>query len=162
MADEMNGVWETCSSASVKRASRRLGQLYEDVLKPTGLRGTQFTLLAQIGMAEAPSLRQLAAALVMDLSALGHTLKPLTRDGLVSLVADASDKRVKRVILTPDGRARLAEAQRHWAVAQRRFEQVLGPDEAKALRQVLAEVSSPDFAARFAAAGREGGEPPAK
>lgn len=158
MEQKTQNVWQVCSCSAVKRASRRLAQLYEDVLEPTGLRITQFSLLAQIELSDRPSLRQLADAMVMDLSALGHTLKPLARDGLVSLAADPRDRRVKRVSLTDAGRRRLVKAERYWSEAQGRFEQVLGGHEARALRAVLAEVSSEEFAARFAAA--DDGKPP--
>jgi DNA-binding MarR family transcriptional regulator len=33
--------------------------------------------------------------MIMDLSALGHTLKPLTRDGYVETVADRQDRRIR-------------------------------------------------------------------
>ena len=56
-----------------------------------------------------PTLRELAEAIVMDLSALGHTLKPLIRDGYVALVPDKNDGRVKHATLTK-GRGKEARA----------------------------------------------------
>jgi DNA-binding MarR family transcriptional regulator len=142
-------VWNLCTNAAIKRASRRLGQLYEDVLRPSGLRGTQFSLLTQIMYQGEPTLRELAGALVMDLSALGHTLKPLERDGLVKIVPDEADRRARRVRLTRKGAARQAEAAALWQAAQARFDAEFGADRSSALRQTLERISSDDFAERF-------------
>ncbi len=142
-------VWTVCANSAVRRAARRLGQLYDDAIAPSGLRGTQFSLLAQIRRLGEPALQPLAAAIVMDLSALGHTLKPLQRDGLVALAPDPADRRVKRVSLTPLGHARLAEAEAMWRAAQRRFEHLVGADDAAALSRILGTIASDDFRDAF-------------
>lgn len=143
--------WDFCSNAAVKRASRRLGRLYDDVLEPSGLRSTQFSLLTQIAYRTAPTLKELATALVMDQSALGHTLRPLLRDGLVELAADEKDRRAKRVRLTEEGKARQAEALVLWQDAQSRFDAVFGREEAEVLRRTLDRLSSDGFALAFTA-----------
>lgn len=145
-------LWSLCSNSAVRRAARQLGQLYDDAMAPLGLKGTQFTLMAQIAHLEAPALKQLADALVMDLSALGHTLKPLTRDGLVELLPDERDKRVKRVRLTTLGTARYRAGAALWKQAQARFDQAFGVERSKALREAMAEIASADFAKAFGAA----------
>lgn len=70
-----DGIWLHCSNSAVRRASRQLGQLYEDAMGDTGLKGTQFSLMSQIAGSNEPTLKNLADAIVMDLSALGHTLE---------------------------------------------------------------------------------------
>ena len=55
-----------------------------------------------------PTLRDLANDIVMDLSALGHTLKPLIRDGYVALVPDKEDGRLKHATLTNAGQKEAA------------------------------------------------------
>ncbi|MGT2467265.1 MarR family winged helix-turn-helix transcriptional regulator [Mesorhizobium atlanticum] len=72
----------------------------------------------------------IAEALIMDLSALGHTLKPLIRDGYVETFPGKNDRRVKRVRLTPRGQAKLDEALKLWSVAQRQFEEKVGAEQA--------------------------------
>ena len=153
-AAEINS-WDLCSGSAVRRASRQLGQLYDDVVEPSGLRTTQFSLLTQVHNSGEPSMKGLAADLVMDLSALGHTLKPLLRDGLIELVPDAEDRRVKRVKLTAAGENKRREALQLWQDAQARFDQVFGAAESAALRRAMATIASPDFARAFAAAGKK-------
>lgn len=138
-----------CNNSMLRRASRMLGQVYDDALAPSGLRATQFGLLAQIDIMQEPALRELAAEMVMDLSALGHTLKPLIRDGYVALVPDKKDRRVKHVTLTKAGGKKLEQTSKLWADAQRRFEKTFGDKRSADLRAVLEELSSEDFRRAF-------------
>lgn len=149
MDRQEDSIWMHCSSSAVRRASRQLSQLYDDVLNSAGLRGTQFSLLTQILYGNEPTQKALAEAMVMDLSALGHTLKPLIRDGLVELVPDAKDKRAKRVLLTAAGHSARAALMEKWQEAQRRFDAVLGVEKSEELRRTLAFIASAEFAEAF-------------
>ena len=134
-----------CNYAMLRRATRKLGQFYDDVQAPSGLKATQQGLLYQIHIGGEPAMGAIAAALVMDLSALGHTLKPLIRDGFVETFTDPDDRRIKRVRLTQQGRIKLDEAMKLWQVAQQRFEDVVGKEKAERLRAVLDDISALDF-----------------
>lgn len=134
-----------CNNAMLRRATRKLGQLYDDMLAPSGLKATQQGLLYQIHIGDEPAMGAIAAALVMDLSALGHTLKPLIRDGYVETFTDADDRRIKRVRLTPQGLAKLDEAMKLWSLAQQRFEAMVGKNEAARLRAALGDIAALDF-----------------
>lgn len=134
-----------CNYAMLRRATRKLGQFYDDVQAPSGLKATQQGLLYQIHIGGEPAMGAIAAALVMDLSALGHTLKPLIRDGYVETFSDPDDRRIKRVRLTRQGRIKLDEAMTLWQTAQQRFEDVVGKEKAERLRAVLDDISALDF-----------------
>ncbi|MCJ9674108.1 MULTISPECIES: MarR family winged helix-turn-helix transcriptional regulator [unclassified Neorhizobium] len=148
-AQNEDGVWLHCSNTAVRRASRHLGQLYEDAMGDTGLKGTQFSLISQIAGSNQPTLKNLAEAMVMDLSALGHTLKPLIRDGLVELVPDPQDRRAKRVRLTETGAATQRDFTARWQIAQDRFDKAFGKEKSEELRRALAFISSGEFAKAF-------------
>ena len=134
-----------CNNALLRRATRKLGQFYDDVLAPSGLKATQQGLLYQIHVGNEPAMGAIAAALVMDLSALGHTLKPLIRDGFLETFADPDDRRVKRVRLTPLGLVKLDEAMKLWQVAQQRFEDLVGEEQAATLRKALDGIAGLDL-----------------
>lgn len=138
-----------CNCTSLRKATRRISQLYDVVLSPTGLRSTQRSILIYIARAEDPNVGELAASLALDRSALAHNLKPLERDGLVRVVADQNDKRIRRVILTDAGRKKLAESMILWEQAQQRFETVFGEKKAGALRASLEFIASTGFAQAF-------------
>lgn len=138
-----------CNNSALRKATRHLGQLFDDVIKPSGLRATQFGLLAHIKAMDAPTMKMLSEELVMDLSALGHTLKPLVRDGYVALIPDENDRRSKRVRLTPAGDTKAVETAELWQMAQRRFDEALGGEKAAQLRDVLQTVASDTFNEAF-------------
>ena len=67
-----------CHCTELRKASRRISQLYDTALAPSGLKTTQRAILAEIGRSEPTTVGALADALVMDAGGLAHTLKPLT------------------------------------------------------------------------------------
>src|SRR6476660_4144620 len=99
-----------CFATAVRKASRRLTQFYDDALEPSGLRSTQYAILNELARsAHPPTLAELASALVSDRSAVGHNLRPLTRDGYVALERGAKDRRERRIVLTARGQSKHRE-----------------------------------------------------
>lgn len=138
-----------CNGAALRKATRRVTQLYDAALVPCGLSVSQRSVLVHIERAGNPTMTELAHAMVLDRSALAHNLKPLERDGYVVQRRDPADGRSRRVELTPGGRAKLAESNRLWRAAQNSFEMAYGADRAAALRAALAEIFEGDFAGAF-------------
>ncbi|GJH29961.1 MarR family winged helix-turn-helix transcriptional regulator [Caballeronia novacaledonica] len=138
-----------CCYGALRRAVRGVGLLYDQALAPAGINAAQYNLLRSIEKLGSATQSELAAELVMDLSALGHTLKPLVRDGWVSLLRDADDGRRRLVTLTSDGRDKLHEAQQLWRPAQKRFETVLGEKDTQRLLKLLDHLASTDFSDAF-------------
>jgi len=128
-----------CNATALRQASRRLTQLYDAALEPCGLRSTQLAILSELAhwSTDPPTLAELADALAIDRSSLGHNLRPLEREGLVVLGESAVDGRRRHIALTSEGKAKWREAVRLWRVAQERFEHVFGRSEAAALRATL-------------------------
>jgi DNA-binding MarR family transcriptional regulator len=138
-----------CNGAALRKANRRLSQLYDNVLAPCGLSAAQRSILVHIERAGSPTMTELASAMVLDRSALARNIKPLERDGYLAQRPDEDDGRSRRVDLTSEGRAKLAESNRLWRKAQRRFEEVYGEEQAAALRAALATIYSEEFALAF-------------
>jgi DNA-binding MarR family transcriptional regulator len=143
------GEGSRCNCTALRKASRRISQLYDTALAPSGLKITQRAILAQVGRSERARVGELAEALVMDPGALAHSLKPLERDGLVAVAVDPDDRRNRLITLTRRGRAKLVETDGLWAKAQRSFEAALGRADSDALREGLRLLISDDFAATF-------------
>ena len=138
-----------CNCTALRKATRRVSQLYDSALEPCGLRTTQRAILNHITRAGTPSLGELAEALVMDRGALTHNLKPLERDGLVEISVDPDDRRNRLVALTAAGRAKLAESEPLWKRAQQRFEAGFGATKSASLRTALEYLVSEDFVVAF-------------
>ena len=138
-----------CNCTALRKASRRVSQLYDTALAPSGLKTTQRAILAQISRSEPTTVGALADALVMDSGALAHTLKPLERDRLVAIGIDPDDRRNRLITLTPAGRAKLAQTEALWAKAQRGFEIAFGRAESETLRDALRFIVSDNFVTTF-------------
>ena len=138
-----------CNCTALRKATRRVSQLYDSALEPCGLRTTQRAILNHIARSGTPPLGELAEALVMDRGALTHNLKPLERDGLVVVQVDPDDRRNRLVALTAAGRAKLAESEPLWKRAQAGFETAFGAAKSASLRKALDYLVSEDFVVAF-------------
>jgi len=133
-----------CTCGSLRKASRRISQFYDTALAPMGIKSTQFSILSEVdrGSLEGPvTMCELATAMVMDRSTLGHNLKPLERDDLVILRLSADDRRKRYVELTKKGRLILRKSRRLWQHAEERFESIFGKEPAAELRAVLLNIA---------------------
>jgi DNA-binding MarR family transcriptional regulator len=135
----------SCFCGSLRRASRRLSQFYDMTLAPTGIKSTQYSILTELERGSsrgAVTMSELAAAMVMDRSTLGHNLRPLQRDELLILRPSRGDHRRRYVELTTKGRALLLRARRSWRRAETRFEKIFGKESAAKLRAVLLSIAN--------------------
>src|SRR5204863_2747018 len=105
--------------------SRAVTQLYDDVLRPSGLRITQFTILATIARMGASNLSQLEDTLAIDQTTLTRSLNLLERDRVIERVPHP-DGRIKAMRLTSKGRKALEAARPLWARAQDKVLRELG------------------------------------
>lgn len=133
-----------CTCARLRRLTRRMTALYDRELAPTGLRLTQYSLLATLRREAGDSgaaVSDLAAAMDMDRTTLSRNLRPLLDQGLVELGADPADARVRRAVLTPKGHAAFMEAMPHWRMAQDIVNRTLGVADVGALHDWLDRVT---------------------
>ncbi len=114
-----------CACFNLRRATRMVTQLYDEALKPAGIRATQFTVLVAIGSGGPISVNQLADRIVMDRTTLTRNLKPLEREGLIA-VRPGDDLRVREVSLTAKGRKTLERSYPLWERVQARLREQLG------------------------------------
>jgi DNA-binding MarR family transcriptional regulator len=84
---------------------------------------------------------ELATAMVMDRSTLGHNLKPLERDDMVVLRLSSDDRRKRYVELTRKGQSVLQRSRHLWRQAEGRFEKIFGKEHAAELRAVLLSIA---------------------
>lgn len=120
----------------LRRTARRLTQAYDRVLKPSGLRLTQYSLLANVSRAGGLSITELAARLEMDRTTLTRNLGPLEKAGWLRVLPGA-DLRSRAVEITPAGRRLFEEARPLWQAAERDLRRRMGQEESQALRNLL-------------------------
>ena len=115
-----------CICNTLRMVTRVVTQLYDDCLRPSGLRVTQFSILAAVARLGEASLKQLEDELAIDQTTLTRSLTLLERDGVLER-ASHPDGRIKAMRLTSKGRRALASARPLWAQAQGRVLRELGP-----------------------------------
>jgi len=133
-----------CTCFNLRKATRAITQRYDDILRTSGLRATQFSLLTVIRATGKVSITRLAEEAVMDRTTLARNLEPLEQQGLVRIQA-GEDARVREVSLTPAGRDSLTAAFPYWEKAQTLVTKNLGPGRANRL---LADLSAAVAAAQ--------------
>lgn len=126
-----------CNCASLRKAARRLTSFYDSQLAPSGLRATQFAILALVNEMEEVSVNAIADRLGLDRTTAGKNLRPLEQAGLVEVTSAKHDARQRAIRVTKAGNAALKVAVPLWKQAQVRFESANGAEKAAALRETL-------------------------
>ena len=130
----------SCVCNTLRMVTRAVTQLYDDRLRASGLRVTQYSVLAAITRAGEANLTHLEERLAIEQSTLTRSLKLLERDGLIER-APHPDRRIKALRLTAKGRRAVAIARPLWARAQEQVVRELGTsawaDAQRRLRHLL-------------------------
>jgi MarR family transcriptional regulator, transcriptional regulator for hemolysin len=95
--------------ATLMATARAIRQAYDRELASLGLNLSQASLVAFVAEFGAQSQSQLAARLNLGRAATGSVVDQLESRGIIERSADAQDRRVWRVDLTPEGRRLAAE-----------------------------------------------------
>jgi DNA-binding MarR family transcriptional regulator len=114
-----------CVCATLRMATRSVARVYDEALAPSGLRTTQFSILARL-FDEGPSaVSRLAARLAMDRTTLAREVRPLCDAGFVS-ESRGEDRRQRILALTEAGADALAAARPGWKRAQKQVAAMFG------------------------------------
>src|SRR5216110_2238346 len=134
-----------CIAVRVRLVNRVVTNLYDDALRPLGLKVSQLNILvvtAKLGLARPTQVCEL---LQLDASTLSRNVKPLQAHGWLEVVPD-EDARAQPFRLTPQGKRLIERAVPAWEEAQRRASELLGDGgvalldrAAKKLRRAKAE-----------------------
>ncbi len=108
---------DLCAHANLRQATRVISQHYDAALRPSGIKATQFTLLAILARRGEMPLTKLAELLVMDRTTASRNVQPLVKKGWLSIGRE-SDERVRLVSLTEAGHALVQQATPLWREAQ--------------------------------------------
>ncbi len=105
-----------CACLNLRKATRAVSQMYDEILKPSGLKVTQFSVLATVAAQGPASMTALSRTLVMDRTTLTRNLKPLLDRSLVK-VGKGNDRRQRPIAITRKGEDILARAMPFWRQA---------------------------------------------
>lgn len=141
---------DQCNCFAARKAARQISRLYDAHLQSTGLRITQFLLMAMLNEQQSTTVNGLAERLDVERTAMGKMVGFLERDGFVQVRPSPTDGRSRIVELTSEGKDLFERAAPLWLEAQRHFNEMNGAKSVSALRRSLAEmkagdVSTPSF-----------------
>ena len=138
---ECKEIGRTCACFKVRKAARAITKLYEEVLRPSGLRATQFSLLMATRVMGPVTMLNLAQVTVMDRTTLTRNLQILEKRGLIT-IKPGEDRREREVNLTDEGMEVLTKAIPLWEEAQERIRKGMGEERLQNLLDDLSEMIS--------------------
>ncbi|KOS60957.1 winged helix-turn-helix transcriptional regulator [Lysinibacillus agricola] len=112
---------QICVCANLRKKTRVVTQLYDKLLQPTGLKITQYSMLANIAHQQSVSISRLGAILLLDQTTITRNINLLKQNGYVDLMRDPQDARTKIITLTDKGVEKLNEAAPIWQDIQERI-----------------------------------------
>jgi DNA-binding MarR family transcriptional regulator len=130
-----------CLCSNFRRTARALTQMYEEALRPIGLKATQFTILQALSLTGEVTQGRLGEILVMDSTTLTRTLAVMRRQ---EWIADrrGEDRRERWLQLTKGGKSKLALASRAWEQVQSELRGQLGDPIWNSLMQLTHQVTA--------------------
>ena len=126
--------------SSFRRTARALTQLYENALRPLGLRATQFTILQALSLAGEVTQSRLGDMLVIDSTTLTRTLEIMGRQGWIA-ERRGEDRRERRLRLARAGETQFNRALPVWEKVQSRLRRQLGEQAWKNLLEVTYQLT---------------------
>ncbi len=114
----------SCVALHVRMTARAVTRAYDEAMRPSGLKITQFVLLSALSSGAYASVTELAERLALERTSLTRNLQLLQAEGLIEPVACRGRALVH--VVTAKGRAAIDAAIPHWEAAQQRIESELG------------------------------------
>lgn len=127
-----------CTNLKLRQLMRRVAQVYDAEVGRTGLKGTQYSLLSYVVKLGPLRAVDLAAEMKITPSTLSRNLQPLVAAGWIE-IGPGDDARSRRIVATEAGRAKRAEAQKRWRLAQESINATLGLERVLALHALIDE-----------------------
>jgi len=129
---------EGCTNLKLRQLARTIARHYDAYVAPTGLKGTQYSLLSYVVRLGPIRPTDLAQAMRLDASTLTRNMQPLIAAGWITL-GPGDDARSRSVAATDAGRVQRAEGQRAWKQAQQALNQRLSPERVVRLHALIDE-----------------------
>ena len=140
----LDDIARSCVALHVRMTARAVTRAYDEAMRPSGLKITQFVLLSALSTGQWKSITELAERFALERTSLTRNLQLLASEGLVEPVECRGRAAIYAV--TEKGRAAIEAAIPYWRAAQERIEAGVGPerwsetrDRLKALRRAARE-----------------------
>jgi DNA-binding MarR family transcriptional regulator len=130
-----------CYCATLRQAARTLTSFYDERLKESGIRVTQFTILQLLNRKPGARIADMVEWLAMDQTTLTRNLALLVDRGWVEVI-DRPTGREKCWGMTREGEAKFSETLPLWEAAQAEVERQFGAQRTRSAHAQTFELAS--------------------
>jgi DNA-binding MarR family transcriptional regulator len=118
----MKQMYTDCYCTQLRRASSNFTKVYDEALRPQGIRITQFSMLRGLARLGEVTLTALSNELALDRTTTSRGVKLLIDAGWIDALTGEEDGREKILKLSDRGKKKLQDAMPAWSKAQTRIE----------------------------------------
>ncbi len=115
----------SCISVRLRLLNRKIGAVYDEALRPHGIKASQLNILVAVSVFGKATSRQLCRMLNMDTSTLSRAVARLKNNGLLS-VEPSGEGKILNIETTKAGLRKIEKAYPDWQQAQDKAQQILG------------------------------------
>src|ERR687884_1825824 len=123
--NSIDTISRTCIAVRLRLLNRVVTNLYDDALRPLGLKVSQMNVLVVAAKLGVPRPAQVSELLHLDISTLSRNVDRMMAKGWLEVVPE-QDARTQPFRLTEQGRRLLERAIPAWEKAQRQAAELLG------------------------------------
>jgi DNA-binding MarR family transcriptional regulator len=138
----IDAIARTCTALRLRLLNRVVTNLYDDALRPLGLKVSQLNLLvvtAKLGLAQPTKV---CALLQLDPSTLSRNVERMRAKGWLEVVPE-EDARAQPFRLTRQGKRLIEKAVPAWEQAQQQATELLGADGVALLNSTASKLGMP-------------------
>jgi len=132
-------IGKACVCGNLRKASRLISQTYDEFLRPSGLKATQFALLMTVRGLGKATVSKLADWAIMDRTTVTRNLNLLEKKGLVK-IEPGKDQRERVVTITDKGIDALLSGHPLWEEAQHHVAEIIGEDKSNSIVKELSDM----------------------
>ncbi len=125
-------IWGECTAYRLRVLNRAISRLYDDALRPHGMRIAQLNTLVVVMETGGLTPNELSSRMHMDASTVSRNVERMCKTGWLEL-ADIDDARSHEIRLTPRGMKLIADVLPAWEAAQQEVENLLGQQISRAI-----------------------------
>ena len=133
-------VMARCIGSRVQQLSRIVAKVYDDALRPLGITGSQFTLLAQVARQDGIRQVEIGRRIGIEKSTNSKNFKRLLASGHITMDPPAG-RRGKHLHLTQKGEVTIKSAFPLWQEAQSRVVAAVGTGTRATLESLITAAS---------------------
>ena len=127
---------EYCNCYIIRKISSKISKIYDNALKTSGLKITQYAILKYISILKKTNLKNLSIAMDYNRSTLGRNIRILERKKLIRF-DKGKDKREVEITISNDGIKIFKIARQSWENINNQISENFGKNKIKMLEKIL-------------------------